>query len=64
MAERQLSGHSLKLHRPRARSIPRANFINVRVVEKWNNLPEEIVQASSLAIFKQKVEILLSEAEG
>lgn len=65
LAERQLGGqHSMKLHRPHARSVPRANFLSVRVVAKWNSLPEELVQASSLASFKKNVEILLKEEEG
>ena len=60
MAERQLGGHSLKLHRPFARSVTRSNFFSVRVVEAWNSLPEEIVQAPTLARFREDVEILLS----
>ncbi len=44
MAERRLGGHSLKLHRPYARSVARSNFFLVRVVETWNNLPDDVFQ--------------------
>eukprot|EP00794_Sanderia_malayensis_P000908 gene908-211_t len=33
IAERRLGGHSLKLHRPYARSVTRSNFFSTRVVE-------------------------------
>ena len=61
MAERQLGGHSMKLHRPYAKTIPRYNFFSVRVVNKWNELPEDVVSAPTLAKFKGKLSVLFHD---
>ena len=60
-AERQLGGHSLKLNRPYAKTLTRSNFFSIRVVTRWNALPEQVVQAASLAQFKERLSILLNE---
>ena len=44
-------GHSLKLFKHRSRLKIRANNFGNRVVDTWNSLPEQIVQASSLNCF-------------
>ena len=64
MAHRQLSGHSRKLFRPSSKTVPRSNFFSLRVIKKWNALPQEIVEASTLSSFKSKLSVLLSEEEG
>ena len=64
MAHRQLSGHSRKLFRPSSKTVPRSNFFSLRVNKKWNALPQEIVEASTLSSFKSKLSVLLSEEEG
>ena len=57
LAERQLGGHSKKLHRPYAKTIPRYNFFSVRLVNKWNELPEDVVSAPTLAKSKEKMSV-------
>ena len=48
-------GHSLKLIKRRSRLKIRANSFGNRVVDTWNSLPEQIVQASSLNCFKSRL---------
>ena len=38
-------GHSLKIVQKIAKLLPRIQFFSQRVVETWNSLPEEIVNA-------------------
>ena len=45
-------GHSFKLFKLRSRLKIRANSFSNRVVDTWNSLPEQIVQAPSLNCFK------------
>ena len=45
-------GHQLKLKKRSSRSQLRAKFFTNRVVTPWNNLPEEVVSATSTNSFK------------
>ena len=49
-------GHSLKLQKPRARRNVRLNCFGHRVVNDWNQLPEEVVSAPSLNTFKNRLD--------
>ena len=51
-AQLQLRGHSRKLQKNFSRREVRKNFFSNRVVDKWNELPEKTVNATSLAQFK------------
>ena len=42
------------LYMPKPRKETRANFFTVRVVEKWNELPEEVKGAESVNSFKNR----------
>ena len=44
-------GHNFKLFHPHCRTNLRKNFFTVRVVEKWNQLPPEVVNAPSVQAF-------------
>ena len=44
--------HSWKLFKPHAISRARANFFSVRIIDFWNNLPDFIIQAPSITVFK------------
>ena len=48
-------GHSLKLFKRRSRLKIRANSFSNRVVDVWNSLPEQVVQAPSLNCFKSRL---------
>jgi len=45
-------GHTLKLAKRSSRTQLRQNFFSNRVVNLWNNLPEEVVMAPSVNCFK------------
>ena len=63
-AERQLGGHSYKLFRPYAKTIPRTNFFSLRAVGKWNSLPQELVETPTLRSFRRNLSVLLTAEEG
>ena len=42
----------LHAHSSRARVLARQNFFSVRVVQVWNNLPNEVVSATCVSVFK------------
>lgn len=59
----QLRGHSLKLNRTSCHSNPRKHFIASRVVDSWNRLPEEVISATSVINFKNKLDAFLKSAK-
>ena len=52
----QLRGHSLKLHKKHCRRKIRSNFFANRVINTWNNLPEDVVTAPSINSFKSRLD--------
>ena len=54
-------GHSLKIKGERFRTELRRNFFTQRVVNLWNSLPVEVVEAASLNIFKTQVNRFLTD---
>jgi hypothetical protein len=53
-----LRGHTHKLFKPRVNSDLRKFSFSVRVVDTWNNLPDELVTADSLNSFKNRLDNL------
>jgi len=49
---RNLRGHQYKIYKSYVNKIRRKNFFNHRVINDWNRLPNEVVDASTLATFK------------
>ena len=47
-----LKGNSLKLLKGRAGLEVRKHFFSHRVIEAWNKLPDEVVKAESVSMFK------------
>ena len=45
-------GHSLKLKKPRVLKLYRMNSFNIRAIDKWNNLTDDIVNSSTVLSFK------------
>jgi ribonuclease P/MRP protein subunit RPP40 len=52
----QTRGHSSKLSKDRYHTATRCNFFGVRIVNRWNGLPEDVVHAPSLNSFKNRLD--------
>ncbi len=49
-------GHSLKIFKDRVENTTRRHFFSNRVVNMWNELPEEVVSASKIDTFKERLD--------
>lgn len=49
-------GHEWKLCKPRARTAARRNVFSTRIINDWNALPTEVVTASSVDLFKARLD--------
>ena len=45
-------GHAFKLRKPRHRTYKRNKFFSSRVIDRWNKLPEYVVNSKSVNTFK------------
>jgi len=59
----QLRGHNYKLYKNRSLKRCRTCFFSQRVVNCWNLLPQEVVEASSLEIFKNRLDKFMDSNE-
>ena len=55
-ATTNIRGHRMKLFKSYARLNVRSNFFTQRVVNSWNNLPDEIVSSNTVGLFKAKLD--------
>ena len=53
---RKTRGHSKKIIKQRGKLKTRLNFFSYRVVNQWNELPEEVISAKSLNAFKNRLD--------
>ena len=58
--ETRSRGHSLKIRGSRFRTELRRNIFTQRVVNLWNSLRSEAVEATSLTVFKARIYIFLN----
>ena len=49
-------GHYLKLQKPQVNTLLRHNSFTVRVVNPWNNLPEQVTSAPTVNTFKNRLD--------
>ncbi len=59
----QLRGHSKKLFLQRSRLLLRENASAIRVVPTWNKLPEEVVSAPDINMFKNRLDNFMSNQD-
>ena len=59
LGEYRTWGHSLRIRGKPFRTEVRKNFFTQRVVNVWNSLPQNVVEAKTLSDFKKKLDIAL-----
>jgi len=52
---RNLRGHQYKIYKSYVKKTCRKNFFSHRVINDWNRLPNEVVDASTLATFNNRL---------
>ena len=58
---RTTRGHSFKLNKEHCNTSNRQHFFANRIIDTWNSLEEEIVNASSINSFKNKIDTVFKE---
>jgi len=51
-----LRGHLLKLFKPRCHTTVRQNFFSLRIVNEWTKLPQDVMEAPSINMFKNRLD--------
>ena len=57
----QRHAHSQKTLKSQFRTLPRQHFWSNRVINMWNDLPEEAVNAPSMNIFKKLLDVFFDQ---
>ena len=54
-------GHQQRMAKDKATKMARINAFSQRVINDWNNLPEEVIKAESLNEFKNRLDDVWSK---
>ncbi len=54
--DNRIRGHDMKIRKLKCRLDLCKNFFSFRIVEKWKNLPRDIVHSPSLNCFKNRLD--------
>ena len=57
----QTRGHQQRIAKDKATKVVRSNAFSQRVVNDWNSLPERVIKAESLNLFKNRLDDVWSE---
>ena len=49
-------GHKYKIYKPYAKCFCRAHFFMQRTINKWNSLPEIVVESPTINLFKNSLD--------
>ena len=49
-------GHRYKIFTQKCKKLVRKNFFSNRVIKDWNSLPEGVIEAKNLNIFKKELD--------
>lgn len=58
-SDNRLRGHKYKLKKEKFKTKHRQYYITNRIFETWNNLPSDIIDSTSINIFKNKLDIII-----
>ena len=54
-------GHDYKLFKSRSKLLVRSKFFTNRIIDQWNNLPHQLINAQSITDFKNKLDMYWAE---
>lgn len=60
-ASTHLRGNAMKLFKSRSKLLLRQKNFSQRVVNQWNKLPQHVIQASSVNVFKSRLDKYLKD---